>query len=133
MGIHHEAALLPAQFPLLQLPIRRRTAAGLGALPENVSGVLICLSDHPLVQTVTIEKITGHFNTHPDKIIIPVCSGKKGHPTLFPRAVLEEIGTVSTLRDIVHRDTERIALLDIFDPGVTVDVDTPEDFQRLFG
>ena len=43
--------------------------------------------------------------------------------------VIEEIFTVSTLRDIIHRESERIALLDIFDPGITVDIDTPEDFQ----
>ena len=104
---------------------------GLRALPEHVAGVLVCLGDHPLVKAATIKEIITYSDTHPDKIIIPVFNGKKGHPTLFPRAVIEEIYTVSTLRDIIHQDTERIALLDIFDPGVTVDVDTPEDFQRI--
>ncbi len=103
----------------------------LGALAEDVDGVLVCLGDHPLVKAATIKKIITYFETHPDKIIIPVFNGKKGHPPLFPRSVIEEIYTLPTLRDIVHRDTERIALLDINDSGVTVDVDTPEDFQRI--
>lgn len=104
---------------------------GVNALPDNVTGVLICLGDHPLVKPATIQKISTHFVTHPDKIIIPRYAGKNGHPTLFPRTVIEEIFAVPTLRDIVNRHTNRHALLDISDPGVTMDIDTPEDFQII--
>ncbi len=104
---------------------------GLGALPEHITGVLVCLGDHPLVTAATVKHIITSCTPHPDKIIIPVFNGKKGHPTFFPRAVIEEIFTVATLRDIIHQDAERIALVDISDPGVTVDIDTPEDFQRI--
>ena len=104
---------------------------GVDALPENAAGVLVCLGDHPLVQPATIQKMTDHFFAHPDKIIIPRYSGRKGHPTLFPRVVIEEIFSVATLRDIVHQTPNRLALLDILDPGVIVDIDTPEDFQRI--
>lgn len=104
---------------------------GLEALPEHVDGVLVCLADHPLVKAATIKEILTYCDTHPNKIIIPVFNGKKGHPTLFPRAAIEEIFSVSTLRDIIHREPDRIALLDIFDPGITADIDTPEDFQRI--
>ena len=117
--------------PALKSDMADSVRIGLGALPKHVAGVLVCLGDHPLVKAATIKEIITYCDTHPDKIIIPVFNGKKGHPTLFPRAVIEEIFTVSTLRDIIHRETERIALLDIFDPGVTVDIDTPEDFQRI--
>jgi CTP:molybdopterin cytidylyltransferase MocA len=105
--------------------------AGMGMLPERVTGVLVCLGDHPLVQAATIQTVITCSNEHPEKIVIPEYAGKKGHPTLFPRAVLEEIFTVATLRDIVHRDADRLALLDIADPGVTIDIDTPDDFQRI--
>ena len=104
---------------------------GMNALPANVTGVLVCLGDHPLVKASTIQKISSHFMTHPDKIIIPRYSGKKGHPTLFPRSVIEEIFTVSTLRDIVHRNHNRLAFLDSSDPGVAMDIDTPEDFEMI--
>jgi CTP:molybdopterin cytidylyltransferase MocA len=104
---------------------------GVNALPDNVTGVLVCLGDHPLVKATTIQKISDHFVTHPDKIIIPRYDGKKGHPTLFPRAVIEEIFAVSTLRDIVHRSHNRLAFLDISDPGVTMDIDTPKDFEMI--
>ncbi|MCB2181612.1 MAG: nucleotidyltransferase family protein [Desulfobulbaceae bacterium] len=104
---------------------------GLTALPDRTGGVLVCLGDHPLVSAATIKDVMAYYKTHPNKIIIPVCNGKRGHPTLFPLTIIEEIFAVATLRDIVHQDARRVALLDIFDPGVTADIDTPEDFQRI--
>ena len=104
---------------------------GLRTLPKHVAGVLVCLGDHPLVKPATIQEIHTYHKVHPEKIIIPTFSGKKGHPTLFPRDILEEIFEVATLRDIIHRDSERIALLDVSDPGVHTDIDTPEDFGRI--
>ncbi len=104
---------------------------GMESLPEYVDGVLVCLGDHPLVKSATIKEIMRYCDRDPHKIIIPVFNGKKGHPTFFPRIILEEISAVATLRDIIHRDVERIVLLDISDPGVTADIDTPEDFQRI--
>lgn len=104
---------------------------GMDSLPEYVDGVLVCLGDHPLVKSATIGEIMTYCEIHPDKIIIPVFNGKKGHPTFFPQIILEEIFTVATLRDIIHRDVQRVALLDISDPGITADIDTPEDFQHI--
>jgi molybdenum cofactor cytidylyltransferase len=107
--------------------------AGLAAVADDTQAVLVCLADHPLVTAATVRAITGRLDAHPDKIIIPVCNGKKGHPTLFPRFAIAEIHTVPTLRDIVNRDRERVMLLPLADAGVTADIDTPEDYRKIGG
>ncbi|MBI5559377.1 MAG: nucleotidyltransferase family protein [Deltaproteobacteria bacterium] len=105
--------------------------AGLAALAGDVAGVLVCLADHFLVKVATLQTIMQAHAEHPDKIIIPVCQGRKGHPTLFPRPVLEEITTLPTLRHIINSESGRTLLLAVGDPAVTLDMDTPEDFRRI--
>ena len=106
---------------------------GLAAVAGDTQAVLVCLGDHPLVKAATVQALTDSHAAYPDKIIIPLCNGRKGHPTLFPRAAIAEIHTVPTLRDIVNRDGERVMLLPLADPGVTADIDTPEDYRRIGG
>jgi len=60
-----------------------------------------------------------------------VYEGRKGHPTLFPRAILEEIAALPTLRDVVRKDPARVREIDVGDEGVILEMDTPEEYARL--
>lgn len=104
---------------------------GLRALPERYSGVLICLSDHPLTSSETLKTIIHRHSEDPRKILVPVYNGKKGHPTLFPKSAAEEIYSGITLRDIIRRDPGRVRRIDVSDEGVVLDMDTEEDYQNI--
>ncbi len=106
---------------------------GLRALPERYTAVLICLADHPLTLAETLKTIIHRYGEDPRKIIVPLYNGKKGHPTLFPRSVAEEIFSSATLRDIIDRDPERIRRIDVADEGVVLDMDTLDDYQTVLG
>jgi len=97
----------------------------------NATGILVCLSDHPLVRSETIEAlITEHMNL-PDKIVIPCYDGRRGHPSLFPKSVLLDLHSGDTLRDIIRKDPHRVVLIDTGDEGVVLDMDTPEEFHYI--
>lgn len=104
---------------------------GMQAVGQTASAVIVCLVDHPLVLPETIRTLIQSHEQEADKIIIPTCRGRKGHPTLFPRAALKELPTVSTLRDIVRKDSARVKLVDVTDSGTVMDMDTPEDYQVI--
>ena len=104
---------------------------GLRAIAEKSSGVLVCLSDHPLVSVDTLKSLMQCFLETPDKIIIPLYKGKRGHPTLFPRNVIEEIFEAGTLRDIIDKNRSRLKFLNVQDEGVILDMDTKEDYERI--
>jgi len=104
---------------------------GLRALTQSSSGVLVHLSDHPLVSSGTLKSIVQCYLETPDKIIIPLYKGKRGHPSLFPKPVIEEIFDEYTLRDIVTKDPNRIRLVDVQDEGVILDIDTREDYEKI--
>ncbi len=106
---------------------------GLRALRDHYTGVLICLCDHALTSTETIRALIERYSEDPRKIIFPAYHGKKGHPTLFPKSVAEEIFSVKTLRDIIKKDPGRTRRIDVADEGVVLDMDTLDDYHEILG
>lgn len=106
---------------------------GLGEIDPASAGVLICLSDHPLVSADTIATIIGTHHAAADSIIIPIHNARRGHPTLFPRAVIEEIFFAPTLRDVIASNAGLVRTVEVDDEGVILDLDTPEDYERITG
>lgn len=104
---------------------------GLRALSRDPSGILVCLSDHPLVQAATLRTLARRHRSHPDNIIIPEHRGKRGHPTLFPAAVINEVFSGATLRDLQRRNPSSVSVITVDDPGVVLDMDTMEDYRKI--
>jgi molybdenum cofactor cytidylyltransferase len=104
---------------------------GLRGLGHKPTGVLVCLSDHPLVSTKTISALSNEHRQDAGKILVPVYRGRRGHPTLFPATVIQEIFSRMTLRDIIRSDPRRVRSIDVDDEGVVLDMDTGEDYQTM--
>lgn len=107
--------------------------AGRDALTTEASGVIVSLCDYPLVSADTIMGLIAEHAASPASIIIPRHRERRGHPLLFPRAVLDELSDDLILRDLVRREPGWIRCLDVDDPGVLLDMDTPEDYLRICG
>lgn len=105
--------------------------AGRAVLASPISGVMIALADCPLIAATTIAVLRCAHGANPDAILIPCHNQRKGHPTLFPSAVLAELTTGGTLRDVVRHDPGRVRLLEVADPGILMDMDTPADYQQM--
>ena len=104
---------------------------GLRAVSTESSGILVCLSDYPLIKAETLVTLILRHCEEPNRIIVPRFNGRRGHPTLFPRPVIEEILDNVTLRDIVHRTPARVREVDVPDEGILFDMDTIPDYQRI--
>jgi CTP:molybdopterin cytidylyltransferase MocA len=106
---------------------------GLAALGGGTERIFVCLCDHPLVAPQTLAAMRRRGAERPEAIVIPCYRGRKGHPTLFPRALLAEIASLPTLREVIGRHREMVSLLETEDEGTVLDMDTWEDYQRLLG
>ena len=106
---------------------------GLTQVAPDSTGVLVCLSDHPLVSAGTISTIVDTHRAHSDSIIIPLYRGRRGHPTLFPRAVIGDIVRVASLRDVITSHAGKVRTVEVNDEDVVLDMDTPEDYERIKG
>jgi len=98
---------------------------------RSASGAIVALCDYPLVSSATINYLSAVHTVAPASILIPRHGGRKGHPTLFPVGLLDELALGGTLRDIVQRHQDEVTLLDTGDAGILHDMDTPEDYQRM--
>jgi molybdenum cofactor cytidylyltransferase len=104
---------------------------GLKAVSADVTGVLICLADHPLVLPETIRAVVALHRDNPEAIVIPSLNQKRGHPTLFPGSIIKEIFLKNSLREVVDDNEGKIRYLDVKDEGVLLDMDTTEDYERV--
>lgn len=108
--------------------------AGLSAFGEQMQAALIVLADQPLVRTATVDRIVERYRaTHAD-IVIPHYQGKRGNPVLLNRAVFPEAMALegdTGCRAIFGSHANRIVQVDVDDPGILQDMDTPEDYERL--
>jgi molybdenum cofactor cytidylyltransferase len=106
--------------------------AGIRALSWDATGAFLFLVDHPLVEPATIEAMI--MNLAPNRIVLPTFEGRRGHPVLFSSEVLEEILALPPTEGaniVVRRDPSRIVEVQVKSPGILVDVDTPEQFEKL--
>jgi molybdenum cofactor cytidylyltransferase len=106
--------------------------SGLARVSGGSEGVFVFPCDHPLVQSATLDTMIREFSgdLHRfDRIIIPRYHGRNGHPTLFPRALIDEIKIVPTLREVIGNHPDRVFRLEVDDEGVVLEMNTPEEYR----
>jgi molybdenum cofactor cytidylyltransferase len=106
--------------------------AGIRALPRDSAGAVLFLVDHPVVEPETIDALVQSFA--PGRIVIPVFNGRRGHPVFFAAEVLQEVLALPPSQGaniVVRKDPGRIVEVAVDSAGILVDVDTPEDFEKL--
>jgi molybdenum cofactor cytidylyltransferase len=107
--------------------------AGLDAVDRpDVPGVLVTLVDVPLVRPSTVAALLARLAASPAPILRATHGGRHGHPVVFTRAVFAALraadpagGAKPVMRAFTVED------VDVDDPGVLRDVDTPQDYERL--
>ncbi|MBJ6727392.1 nucleotidyltransferase family protein [Geomesophilobacter sediminis] len=105
--------------------------AGREALAAGAGSVAVALSDYPLVRGATVRSLVQAAREQKGRIILPLYAGRRGHPLLLPRPVLDELVPGRLLRDLVRSDPARVAEVAVDDPGVLLDMDTPEDYRAM--
>jgi len=102
------------------------------ALAAKASVVLVHPVDAPAIRATTVRILLSQCTAR--RAAIPAYLGKPGHPLLLPRACAEEVlslqsaGSLEAALGSIGLDT---VLVD--DPGVVLNLNTPEDYQRAFG
>lgn len=111
--------------------------AGLQAADRpGVRGVLVAPVDSPLIAAETVRAVLAAFDASRAPIVRARYHGRNGHPVLFSRAVFHELRHADPAvgaRAVVRAHADRLLNVDVEDPGVVHDVDTPDDYRTLFG
>jgi molybdenum cofactor cytidylyltransferase len=115
---------------------------GLQHQKMDTVGAAVALVDHPAVTPSTVRALVAAISEYPDRIAKPIFQGRGGHPIIIGRQWWGDIQRISfhdiaaskypipTLRDILARYPERIMSVDVDDPGILIDIDTPDILSK---
>lgn len=108
--------------------------AGVKALAPDVGSFFVHPVDIPLVRPHTPAMLMDAFDRHPAPVVYPVFDGRRGHPPLIHgrlrSAICAHDGS-GGLRTLLGQFDATALAVNMADEGVLLDLDTPEDFQRL--
>lgn len=111
-------------------------AAGMGhslahaiALTSHARGWIVALADMPFVAPDTIRRVAAALLDGAG-LAAPAYRGSRGHPVGFAAPYREDLAALSGdagARGVLERDRARIRVVEVEDPGVLRDIDTPGD------
>lgn len=117
------------QFSSLQIGLQE-------VLNRGRDAAIVTLVDRPPVRSSTLQMLCEAFTTrmHDKWSVVPEYQGEHGHPFLIDREMIQvfsEAPATASARDIEHQHQQHIQYLEVDDPAVTLNVDTPEDYAAL--
>jgi molybdenum cofactor cytidylyltransferase len=106
-------------------------------LNRGRDAAIVTLVDRPPVNTATIERLHAAFGSAIARwkwAAVPEYNGKHGHPIFLAREMIEaflKAPATASARDIQQENREHIVYVEVDDPLVTVNVNTPEEYSAL--
>ena len=105
---------------------------GLQNVNKNTGGVIFLLSDQPQTPVTLLESLMDRHGETLAPIIAPLVDGQRGNPVLFDRQTFPDLfqlqGDTGGRALFQHYP---VSWLPWHDPAQLLDIDRPEDYQRL--
>lgn len=96
--------------------------------------LLVSPADLPAIRAETVRRLVCTTLPTTASLAVPLHSGRRGHPLVVTGRRVPEIPTLDAqvgLRQLLERHADEVFEVEVDDPGVLLDVDTPEAYRRL--
>jgi molybdenum cofactor cytidylyltransferase len=96
--------------------------------------VLVLTVDRPHVLPATVVALVAAFRDAPAYAWQPEHAGRRGHPQIYPAALLSALAALppdSDPRELLRGHSALRRALPVDDPAVLDNLDTPQDLARL--
>lgn len=107
--------------------------AGLAGVQPETEAVLIGLGDQPQVQAGSVRLVVEEYARSRASLIVPSFQMRRGHPWLVARPYWDEIlhmDPPESPREFLTRHANDIRYVEVNDPGILKDLDTPDDYLK---
>lgn len=106
-------------------------------LNRGRDAALLTLVDRPAPSPQTVQLLKNEFLQADESIwaVVPEAGGKHGHPIVIGREMIEvflRAPVESSARDVEHELPAHIRYVPVNDPYVALNVNTPEDLEKLY-
>jgi molybdenum cofactor cytidylyltransferase len=100
---------------------------------DEISSWVLVLGDQPHLQAETLRRLVEFSAQNKEAICQPVFGGKTRHPVILPRPSFMALknSVAATLKDFLNLALSPRVQCPVADPGLSLDMDTPEDYKRL--
>ncbi len=133
-AVAHDARVMVVENPNFDRGQLSSLKVGLAeVIASGADAVVVHLADHPLVAPATFRALVGDYRRTAKPIVVARYRGRRGHPVLFDRSVFAELMAAPEdqgARVVVSADPARVGYVDVDDPGVVLDLDTPDDLAN---
>lgn len=106
---------------------------GLKAIEACCSGFFLCPIDYPLVQQTTYIKLLVAHQSNPDQIIKPNFKQQSGHPIVIPQKFFQTLKETPLDRGVgfmIHQFAHLTKAVEVTDPGIVININTPELYYQ---
>jgi len=106
---------------------------GAASIDGKCRGFFVIPADMPLVKTETLTMLMAAFQDDRECVIRPCHKKRRGHPPLISASLITAIldfNGAGGLRAFFARAENLIIDIECDDPGIFIDVDTPEDYRK---
>jgi molybdenum cofactor cytidylyltransferase len=106
---------------------------GFQCLPEEAHAAAVMLGDQPLIPITVINSVIEAFERTEKGMALPVYEQKRGHPLIIDRKyqnAVDELNPEVGLRELLRKYPFDIEEVEVSDPNILKDIDTPEDYTR---
>lgn len=111
---------------------------GVKVADSQSQGLMICLSDMPLIQVDDLNYLLEYFQQsvrlNPDAIVLPVFQGQRGHPVIFSSSYKPEIlahQAPNGCKRIIQQHSPQVLAVEMGADRLLKDIDTENDYQKL--
>jgi molybdenum cofactor cytidylyltransferase len=110
-------------------------AAGWSGWKDEIATWAVVLGDQPHLRPETLRQLLAFHFANADAVCQLEFDGHARHPVLLPRRAFKElkVSRAGTLKDFLKRTSVRCLRCSVDDPGLALDLNTPEDYQRAKG
>ena len=118
------------QFSSLQVGLQEVLSRGRDA-------AMVTLVDRPPVSAATVEGLRAAFRSAIARWkwgVVPQYAGRHGHPIALAREMIEaflKAPATATAREIEHQNREHLEYVEVDDPLVTANINTPAEYEAL--
>ncbi|MBK9467351.1 MAG: NTP transferase domain-containing protein [Gammaproteobacteria bacterium] len=141
IGEDDDAGAFAARFPGVRVLRSPRSRGGMGfTLADAIAQLmdwdacLVSLADKPFIRPGSMRRVRELLVAH--ELVVPTHGGAWGHPVGFARRhffALTRLEGDTGARELIVAEQSRVHFVELDDPGILADVDTPGQLDYLAG
>lgn len=106
---------------------------GIKSVARQTQAMLIGLGDQPQVREGSVRRVCEAFRESKSNLVVPSYRLRRGHPWLVAQPLWDELlemKSPQSPRDFLNAHRNDIHYVEVDDPNILADLDTPEDYER---